>query len=182
MPEQGGGGIDNCEWKTYTGGYNESCGGRGGDIGCEPVGAQGLAALKAKCCSLGAECASMSVPAGQADSAGAKKGLACLKKNDGCGWKANPAYESVVKVKQGPPQPPPKGATITATLASVGWSGASSPGSAQAGARVADGALGVAAGGTANVRDLWAQKDLGSQSSLSAVVAPHGLALLRLSK
>ena len=118
----------------------------------------------------------MSVPAG------AKKGLACLKKNDGCGWKANRAYESVVKVKQGPPQPPPKGTTITATLASVGWSGASSLGSAQAGARVADGALGVAAGGTANVRDLWAQKDLGSQSSLSAVVAPHGLALLRLSK
>ena len=38
------------------------------------------------------------------------------------------------------------------------------------------------AGASAKVRDLFAQKDLGAMTSLSAVVPPHGLALFRLSK
>jgi hypothetical protein len=35
---------------------------------------------------------------------------------------------------------------------------------------------------SAKVRDLFAQKDLGAMTSLSAVVPPHGMALFRLSK
>merc|ERR1711924_508561 len=27
-------GVDTCTWKTFTGGYNESCGGASGNAGC----------------------------------------------------------------------------------------------------------------------------------------------------
>ena len=98
------------------------------------------------------DCASVSMPK-------AKCGKACFKKNDDCGWNVDARYSSLVKTAQGPPQPAPKGAKITADFKSIGWGGAS-----------------------AKVRDLFAQKDLGSMTSLEATVQPHGLAMFRLSK
>ena len=147
----GAGGVDNCKWKVLPGGYNESCGGRAGNIGCSRTIT--LEDAKKHCCGLGSECASVSVPT-------SGSGESCYKKNDNCGWKKNAAYQSLIKVEQGPPQPPPKGVNITATLELVGWHG----------------------GKTAKVRDLWAHTDLGVQSSLEAIVPPFGLALFRLSK
>lgn len=154
--EASSGGVDNCEWTTYltngTGtGYNQSCGGQAGDSGCAHV--PSIAKAKAQCCAMGADCVSVSMPK-------AAQGEACFKKNDDCGWELAAGYSSLVKTKQGPPQPPPKGTRITADFQMLGWGGTS-----------------------AKVRDLWAQTDLGTMtSSVSAMVEPHGLALLRLSK
>lgn len=142
------GGVDNCEWKVYTGGYNESTGGGAGNAGCTVVSSAEEA--RATCCGLESQCVSASVPV-------SGQGEACFKKNDNGGFTVNSGYTSVVKTKQGP-QPTPTGATITATLASVGWKHS-----------------------TAKVRDLFAQQDLGTMSSLKATVPPHGLALFRLS-
>ena len=152
----GSGGVDNCKWQlissngTGTGGYNESCGGNSGDNGCADV--VNLEDAKSRCCGMEAECVSVSMPK-------TGHGKACFKKNDDCGWNVDHAYSSLVKLSQGPPQPPAKGTLITATFKAVGWGHA-----------------------TAKVRDLWEQKDLGTMSgSHSAYVPLHGLALLRLS-
>jgi hypothetical protein len=102
---------------------------------------------------MGEDCVSVSMPK-------VTHAEACFKKNDDCGWKLTAGYSSLVKTKQGPPQPPPKGTKITADFKLIGWSGT-----------------------TAKVRDLWAQKNIGTATnSISAMVEPHGLALLRLSK
>eukprot|EP01043_Picozoa_sp_COSAG02_P081900 COSAG02_NODE_20247_length_841_cov_1.156334_1_plen_172_part_00 len=130
---------------------NESCGGPAGNSGCSHT--TSLEDAKKQCCGLGSKCVSVSVPT-------SGEGESCYKNNDDCGWKKNAAYQSLVKLEQGPPQPPPQGAKITASLKLVGWQG----------------------GKTAKVRDLWAHKDLGEQESLEAMVPPNGLALFRLSK
>ena len=142
-------GKDTCTWETYTGGYNESTGGSGGNDGC--VNAQSIEAVKAQCCGLKAQCVSFSIPNNG-------RGEACLKKNDAAGWKPNAAYMSLVKITQGPVPPEPTGAVITAALSLVGWSHP-----------------------TANVRDVYAKKDLGTMTELKATVPLHGLALFRLS-
>lgn len=142
-------GVDNCEWRTYTGGYNESSGGAGGNAGC----LNDVKEARAKCCALGKGCVSVSAPV-------SGSGTACLKRNDDDGWVANRAYDSLVKVKQGPQPPPkpPQQTKIEASFGLVGWKHAS-----------------------AKVRDLFEKKDLGEVSSLSAMVNPHGVVLLRLS-
>ena len=103
----------------------------------------------------GKDCVSASVPKDG-------RGEACFKKNDGCGWKVNAQYNSLVKLEQGPqpvgPPPPPPATVVNATLSMVGWKHAK-----------------------AKVRDLFARKDLGILTELSARVPAHGLALLRLS-
>ena len=72
---------------------NESCGGSVGNDGC--MNGASLEAVKAKCCGLGKDCVSFSAPV-------ASSGMACLKKNDDCGWKANTHYKSVVKTLLAP--------------------------------------------------------------------------------
>jgi hypothetical protein len=109
------GGIDNCEWATYTGGYNQSCGGAAGNAGCMRGD---LETIKAACCGLGKDCVSISAP----NSPGGSE-ESCLKKNDDCGWEKSTAYHSVVKTKQGAQPSAPKGITITADFKTVGWSG-----------------------------------------------------------
>jgi hypothetical protein len=150
---QGSPGIDNCQWKVLTGGYNESCGGDSGNSGHMDI--HSLEDAKKKCCGLGKSCVSASVPV-------SGRGPAYFKKNDGCGWKVSTKYNSLIKLVQGPqpvgPPPPPPAAVITASFAMVGWPHP-----------------------TAKVRDLWAHSDLGTLSSLSVTVPAHGLALLRLS-
>lgn len=140
--------VDNCEWKTYTGGYNESSGGGSGNDGC----VHSLDEAKAKCCGVGKDCVSISAAINP-------NGLSCLKKNDDDGWVSNKAYNSLVKVKQGPIPPVPSATKIEASFDLVGWKY-----------------------DTAKVRDLFAKKDLGEMSSLSADVNSHGVVLLRLSR
>ena len=54
-------------------------------------------------------------------SAAINGGICCLKKNDDDGWIDNKAYNSLVKVKQGPIPPVPSGAKIEASFDLVGW-------------------------------------------------------------
>lgn len=102
--------TDNCDWKTYTGGYNESTGGANGNAGCLET----VKDARAKCCGLGKGCVSISAPV-------SGKGESCLKKNNGAGWITMKDYNSLVKVKQGPIPTPPKSVKIEASFAMVGW-------------------------------------------------------------
>jgi hypothetical protein len=141
---------------SFTGGYNESCGGGSGNDGCM-LG--DLATVKAACCGLGKECVSFSTPI---DGSCLSPPCSCLKKNDGCGWNANASYQSLVKTKQGPQTPPVQGwAQITVDAQMIDFA----PGTAMA------------------IFDIYDNVSLGihTGSFVSKHIPPHGVQLLRIS-
>lgn len=83
-------------------------------------------------------------------------GSGCLKKDDDCGFTKDPDYNGYVVLHR---NPLPPGVNVTVTFADIGWQG------------------------PAVVRDLWAQKDVGTfTTSYTTLVPTHGTAIIKLTK